>query len=94
MDSAHPTAVKLEADVWSRLQELAKARDRTPHQLIREAIGQHVEREEKRETMRQDVLRAWAAYQESGLHVTHAEADTWMAELETGNDMAPSECHK
>lgn len=93
MTSVRPVAVKLDSDIRSRIQELAKARDRTPHYLMREAVSQYVEREERREAMRQDALRAWAAYQESGLHVTHDEADAWMAELETGNDVGPPECH-
>ena len=89
----HAVAVKIGADVRSRIQKLARARDRTPHYLMREAISQYVEREEKRETMRQDALRAWAAYQETGQHVTHAEADRWMAGLEAGHDAEPPECH-
>ena len=93
MTTVRPVAVKLDSDIRSRIQELAKARDRTPHYLMREAVSQYVEREERREAMRQDALRAWAAYQESGLHVTHDEADAWMAELETGNDVGPPECH-
>lgn len=94
MDSLHPVAVKLDVDVRSRIQKLAKVRNRTPHNLMREAIGQYVEREERRETMRQDGRRAWATYQESGLHVTHDDAHAWMAELEAGHDMAPPECHE
>jgi len=43
--------------------------------MMRETIAQCVEREEKRELSRQDGTRAWNAFQETGLHVTHAEAD-------------------
>lgn len=53
-----PVAVKLDADVHSRVKALAKARDRSPHWMMREAIAQYVEREEKREAFRQDGLRA------------------------------------
>ena len=60
---------------------------------VREAIAQYVEREEKREAFRQEALAAWAAYQETGLHVTHDEADTWLAQLEAGQDVEPPECH-
>jgi len=70
-----PVAVKLDADIHSRVKALAEARDRFPHWMMREAIAQYVEREEKREAFRRDGIRAWDAYQETGLHVTHAEAD-------------------
>ena len=98
-----PVAVKLDEDVHSRMKVLAEARDRSPHWMMREAIAQYVEREEKaishrggnaaREAFRQDGIRAWNAYQETGLHVTHAEADAWLAQLAAGDDQEPPECH-
>ena len=48
-----PVAVKLDTDVHSRVKALAEARDRSPHWMMREAIAQYVEREEKREAFRQ-----------------------------------------
>ena len=56
---------------------------------MREAIAQYVEREEKREALRQDALNAWAAYQETGLHLPHAEADAWLAQFEADQDVGP-----
>lgn len=93
MPAAHPVAVKLDADVHARVRQLAKAQQRTPHYLMREAIAQYVEREEKREAFRQEALTAWAAYQANGLHLSHAEADDWLAQLEAGQDVEPPECH-
>lgn len=93
MPAPHPVAVKLDADVHARVRELARTQHRSPHCLMREAIAQYVEREEKREAFRQEALAAWAAYQETGLHVTHDEADTWLAQLEAGQDVEPPECH-
>ena len=48
---------------------------------------------EQRESFRQEALDAWRDYQGTGLHVTGDEADTWLAELETGNDIEPPKCH-
>lgn len=76
-----------------RLQRLASARRRSPHWVMREAIEQYVEREEKREMLRQDAMAAWNQYAATGLHVTADEADAWLAKLETGEDAAPPECH-
>lgn len=93
MSAIHPVAVKLDAQVHARMRELAKAQNRTPHYLMREAIAQYVDREEKREAFRQEAVTAWASYQTTGQHVTHAEADDWLAQLETGQDVEPPECH-
>ena len=91
--SVRPVAVKIDDDIKARLKRLAEARQRTSHWLMREAITQYVDREEKRESFRQDALKAWEAYRTTGLHVTTEEADAWLAKLEQGNDVDPPECH-
>lgn len=91
--AVHPVAIKIEVDIKERVKRLAEARNRTPHWLMREAIHQYVEREEKREVFRQDAIRAWNDYQATGLHVSLDEADAWLARLEAGGDVEPPECH-
>jgi predicted transcriptional regulator len=91
--SVRPVAIKIDDDIKARLKRLAEVRQRTSHWLMREAITQYVDREEKRESFRQDALRAWEAYRTTGLHVTAEEADAWLAKLEQGNDVDPPECH-
>ena len=60
---------------------------------MREAVAQYVEREEKREALRQDAREAWDAYRQTGVHVTAVEADAWLAQLEQGKDVEPPEGH-
>ena len=93
MAAIHPVAIKLDPDVRARIAQLAKARDRSAHWMMREAITQFVEREEKRESFRQDAIRAWADYQATGAHLTQSEADDWLARLVAGQDVDPPECH-
>lgn len=90
--AAHPVAIKIDDDTKARLKRLADARQRTSHWLMREAITQYVDREEKREAFRQDTLRAWEAFRANGQHVTAGEADAWLAQLEQGNDVDPPTC--
>lgn len=90
--SASPVAIKLDADVKARVKRLAEARQRSPHWLMREAIGQYVDREERRESFRQDAIDAWNAYQLTGQHATMEEADAWLARLQAGEDAEPPEC--
>ena len=87
------TSLKLDPDVKERLHRIALARRRTPHWIMREAVEQYVEREEKREQLRQDAQAAWAEYQTTGLHLTAAEADAWLAKLEVGKYAATPKCH-
>ena len=60
---------------------------------MREAIAQYVEREEKRKAFQQDGIRAWNANQETGLRVTHAEADPGLSQLAAGDDQETPEYH-
>ncbi|HNU12358.1 MAG TPA: ribbon-helix-helix domain-containing protein [Rubrivivax sp.] len=54
-----PVSVKLDEELEARVKRLADARHRTARWLMREAITQHVDREEKREALRRDTLNAW-----------------------------------
>ena len=86
------TSVKLDTAVKGRLNRLAAARRRSPHWLMHEAVEQYLEREEKREQFRQDALAAWAEYEATGLHVSAAEADAWLAKLQAGRRTPLPKC--
>ena len=94
MSASRPIAVKLDQDLRHRLQRLAEAHERSTHWLLRKAIEQFVDREEKRQALRQVALEAWAEFNETGLHVTHDEADAWLARLEAGEEEKTPECHE
>ena len=91
--AARPMSVKLDPETRCRIEQLAVSRRRTTHWMMREAIQQYIEREEKREAFRQEGIRAWNDYHSTGLHVTADEADAWLAKLESGQDVEPPECH-
>jgi len=91
--AVRPMAIKIDEDIKARIKRLAGARQRTAHWLMREAITQYVEREEKREAFRQEALNAWETFRSTGLHATADEADAWMSQLEQGHDIKPPECH-
>jgi len=93
MPKLSTTSVKLDTEIKERVQRLAEARRRSPHWVMREAIEQYVEREEKREQFRQHALAAWTHYQTTGLHAAAEKADAWLAELEAGKRAAPPKCH-
>ena len=86
------TSVKLDESLKGRIKHLAEVRHRSSHWIMREAIREYVEREEKRESFKQDALRAWEAYQENRQHLTLEEADTWLEKLEAGDDAELPKC--
>jgi predicted transcriptional regulator len=92
MPTPSTTSIKLDSQTKDRVQRLAAARRRSAHWVMREAIQQYVEREEKREQFRRDALAAWDHYQTTGLHATAEEADAWLAKLEAGKGAAPPKC--
>lgn len=93
MPATSTTSLKLDTDLKQRVQQLAAARRRSPHWVMREAVEQYVTREEMREQLRQDALAAWNHYQTTGLHATAEEADAWLSKLESGEDAEMPECH-
>ncbi|MDP1605970.1 MAG: ribbon-helix-helix protein, CopG family [Rhodocyclaceae bacterium] len=68
-----PVSLKLEQAEHERLKSLADARNRKPHFLMKEAIRQYLDREEARESFKQEALASWQAYQETGQHLTGGE---------------------
>ncbi|SFG04241.1 Predicted transcriptional regulator [Novosphingobium sp. CF614] len=91
---ATATSIKLDEELKGRVRHLAEARRRSSHWIMREAIAQYVDREEKRETLRQDTLNAWDEFQATGLHATAEEVDKWLASWGTENELPAPECHK
>ncbi|MGL1832631.1 CopG family ribbon-helix-helix protein [Rhodocyclaceae bacterium SMB388] len=92
--AARPMSVKLDPDTRARMEHIAEVRRRTTHWIMREAIREYVEREEKRESFHQDALRAWEEYQETGLHATADEVEAWLDSWGTDTELPAPECHK
>jgi predicted transcriptional regulator len=58
-----------------------------------EANAEYVEREEKRERLRQDTLKAWDEAQATGLHATAEEVEQWLSSWGDENERPAPECH-
>ena len=88
------TSVKLDDDLKSRIQHLADVRQRSSHWIMREAIRDYVEREEARESFKQEALASWTAYQETGQHLTSQEVHEWLNTWGTDKETQIPPCHK
>ena len=87
------TSLKIDDALKSRVQRLAAQRRRSAHWIMLEAIQQYVEREEARESFKQEALASWVAYQETGRHLTGQEVRTWLSTWGTEDEKAVPECH-
>jgi predicted transcriptional regulator len=88
------TSLKISAGLKARLQNLARLRKRSAHWIMHEAIQQYVEREEARETFKQEAMASWTAYQETGRHLTGQEVRAWLNTWGTDAEAEPPECHE
>lgn len=86
-------SVKIDDTLRGRVRQLAATRQRSPHWLMHEAIRQYVDREEARESFKQEALASWASYQETGLQITEDELQAWLNSWGTEDELEPPECH-
>lgn len=89
-----PVSIKLEQGEHDRLKSLAAARHRKPHFLMKEAIRQYLDREEARESFKQEALASWQEYQETGQHLTGQEVMRWLETWGTDQQKAAPACHE
>jgi predicted transcriptional regulator len=88
------TSLKIDNSLKGRVQQLAGQRRRSPHWIMLEAIKQYVEREEARESFKQEALASWAAYKETGRHLTGKEVSAWLNSWGTDDEKPVPECHR
>lgn len=85
MPTTSTTSIKLDPAIKERVQRLADAQRRSAHWVMKEAIAEYLDREEKREQFRQDAIAALEDYETTGLHLTHEEASEWLRKLAAGH---------
>ena len=88
------TSLKIDDELRGRIQHLATLRQRSPHWIMREAIAQYVEREEARESFKQEALASWTVFRETGRHLTGEEVRSWLSTWGTEDEAAAPECHE
>ncbi len=87
-------SVKLDDELKSRVRQLAETRRRSAHWIMREAIAQYVTREEAKESFKNEALASWAAYQETGRHLTGAEVRDWLNGWGDEAETELPDCHE
>lgn len=88
-----PVSVRLSTDLRLRLGKLAEVRQKSANSLLVQAVTNFVEREEKREAIRQECITAHEEFLRTGLHLTGEEVDAWVDQLLQGNVTDMPKCH-
>jgi predicted transcriptional regulator len=73
--------VKLDRETRDRLQKLGKARNRSSHWLMREAIRRYLEVEERYEQEKAEDQARYQNYLETGHHISHEDMLAWLDQL-------------
>ena len=85
---------KLDDNLKGRIKHLANLRHCSAHLIMHEAIKDYVEREESRESFKQEALDSWKSYQETGRHLTGEEVKIWLEGWGTDYEKEIPGCHK
>lgn len=86
-------SVKLDPDAEARMKALAEMRRLAPDAMLREAIGEYLDREEAQQAFRAEALASLSAFREDGLHVTLEETEAWLDSWGTDAETPPPVCH-
>lgn len=86
-------SVKLDESERRRLAALARGKEQSVHQLMRKAIAEFIEREERLAAFIAEAQASWREYQDTGLHITLDELQAWSERLETDPAATMPACH-
>ncbi len=76
--------IKVDDTTRKRLNDLAQEIDRTPHWILKTALREYIEREERRERERKEDLARWEHFALTGEAVGHGTARDWLERLARG----------
>ena len=78
------TGIKLDEHTRLRLKQLGEQRERSPHWLMRTAILEYLDREERYEQEKQEDMARWENYQLTGGAVPHKTLAKWLRDTAQG----------
>ena len=90
----HPTGVKLESNIKTRLKKLSKLKHRTIHWLMKEAIEQYIEHEEEAEKLKQETLTRWEQEAMRNRTVDNKDVMAWLDSWGTDHETGRPPCEK
>lgn len=79
--SVSAIAIKLEDDVKERIQHLGEIKERSSHWLMKRAILEYLEKEERLEQEKQEDKQRWEHYAQTGQAISHNDMKDWLKSL-------------
>jgi len=79
--------IKVDDATRTRLRALAKAKDRSPHWVLRTALAEYLDREERQERERCEDEARWERYVLTGKAIPHERVRVWLQALADGQDL-------
>lgn len=76
--------IKLDDETNARLIALGKLRDRSPHWLMKRAIEDYLQREERYEQEKAEDMARWEKYLRTGEAVDSEAVEQWLKDLSQG----------
>lgn len=76
--------IRLDEPTRLRLKRLGEQRERSPHWLMRTAILEYLDREERYEQEKQEDRARWEHYQLTGEAVPHKTVAKWLRDTARG----------
>jgi len=76
--------IKLDEETRERLKALAEDKDRATHWLIKTAIVEYLDKEERAQRERREDLKWWRRYMLTGESISHSAALEWFDALAKG----------
>ncbi len=76
--------IKLDEQTQVRLKRLGEQRDRSPHWLMRTAVLEYLDREERYEQEKEEDMARWERYQLTGEAVPHKTVAKWLRDTAKG----------
>ena len=78
--------MKLDDETRARLNRLSELKDRSAHWLMKRAVAEYLEREERYEREKADDLLRWQRFEETGECLSGDDMITWLDRLVTKAD--------
>ena len=76
------------------LAQIAELKQRTVHSLVVEAVDAYIAQMQAKMEYEAQAIRSFENYQQTGLHVTHDELQTWADSLTSDTPLEATTCHK
>ena len=86
-------AISLDTVLQEKVQQIMAVQRLSFDSVVRQALREYVEREEKKMQFQQEAIAAWQDFQQDGLHLTGDEVMAWLNSWGTKQETEIPKCH-